>query len=293
MSVPLPGFICIGAQKCGTTTLHNILNQHSDICLPPSKEAHFFHLDDEYSKGMSHWMRQHFRNYQGQELVGVVTPEYLYFENSAPRIKQSLPDTKLVVIIRDPVDRAYSNYLMSWRRGIESEKFLDALELEDFRIHNGLFEKINFSYISRGLYAKQISNYLSLFGREQIHIMLFEELVSNPKETIEGLLCFLDLPVPKDLNFSVKSNSATQAKFRLVSKLFYTDNFLKKSLGSVLKSTKLKRRIYNRINTLNSSNQEIPELTIEEKTIAYSRYFKSGIESLEDLLGFDLKEWKL
>jgi len=104
-----PNFICLGAQKPGTTTLHDILKQYPEIFLPKDKEAPFLIVSEAYDKGVGWWLNHYFSDYNNESILGVMTPEYLYYEEVPNRILESCgPDVKLIIILRQPLDRAYS-----------------------------------------------------------------------------------------------------------------------------------------------------------------------------------------
>ena len=134
----LPNFVCVGAQKSATTTLHTILTQHPNIYLPKVKETKFFLNYGSYEKGIRFYSQEYFGDWAGQKAVGEFCPEYMYFEYVAKRLYEYFgPELKIISTLRNPADRAYSHYLMSKRRTIENEKFEKAIELEHKRINHG------------------------------------------------------------------------------------------------------------------------------------------------------------
>lgn len=188
----LPNFLCIGVQKAGTTWLYHILRQHPEIFLPVHKELHYFDIEKNYSRGID-WYRQHFVGAEQHRVVGEMTPIYIYYRHVAERIRTLLGDRiRLLIVLRNPVDRAYSHYWMSFRRKYETLSFEEAIMREPERMKMGDFERRHFSYISRGKYAEQIRWYLKYFDRARIHIALFEELIAHPAKVVRKLLEFLD-----------------------------------------------------------------------------------------------------
>ena len=154
-------FFVIGAQKAGTTSIHNILSKHPKLCLPTIKETHFFSKNENYIKG-NKWYYSWFDN-MSDKILGEVDPEYLYYPEAAKRIKKNFTNPKFIVVLRHPMERAYSHYLMSVRRGYETLSFENAIINEQKRLKKGWFSKQNFSYLDRGNYYNQISNYKSIF----------------------------------------------------------------------------------------------------------------------------------
>lgn len=112
-------FLCIETQKAGTTLLYEILRLHPEIFLPHDRR-HFFDLDEHYNKGIE-WYKQFFQNSEHYKIIGTITPVYLFFEYVTERIKDTLDtDIKFLIILRNPIDRAYSHYWMSFKRGYET-----------------------------------------------------------------------------------------------------------------------------------------------------------------------------
>jgi hypothetical protein len=207
-----PDFLIIGAQKCGTTSLFNYLSQHPELFLPDEKEVHFFDL--QYHLGID-WYRNIFNT--GEEgrvkLKGEASPYYIFHPLVAERVFRHFPGVKLIVLLRDPVDRAYSHYMHSRRMELEPMgSFEDAIESEPARtwdekrrILSGEIENSdafrNFSYISRGLYFQQISHWLKYFPREQIYCIKSEELFTNPGPVYSELCSFLGISDYNNVKF--------------------------------------------------------------------------------------------
>ncbi len=176
----LPNFLCIGTQKGGTSFLFNLLNQHPQIFIPNIKEIHFFDVDDNYKKGPD-WYQYFFRQAKGYKAIGSITPSYMFFEYVPKRIKHTLgSNINFLVILRNPVDRAYSHYWMSFKRGYERLPFEQAILMEHKRIKMGYFEKNNFSYVTRGFYYEQLIRYFDIFPKENFLILIFDDFIKNP-----------------------------------------------------------------------------------------------------------------
>jgi hypothetical protein len=186
----LPAFLCIGAQKSGTTLLYEILSHHPQIFLPRERE-HFFDIDETFRQGID-WYRHYFRGSSPDKITGDVIPAYIFFEDVPLRIRDMLgTGLKFIAILRNPVDRAYSHYWMSFRRRYETRSFEDAIVLEHARMRKGYFERNNFSYVSRGFYTEQIARYTALFPAGNLKIVLFEEFTRDPARHAEEILRFL------------------------------------------------------------------------------------------------------
>lgn len=187
----LPNFFVVGAQKAGTTSLHHYLSEHPEIYLPKQKETKFFVEDDRYAKGIADYEATYFSEWNGEKAVGEIDPDYMYFEMAIERIAKHFLNPKFIFVLRNPVDRAFSGYLMAYRRGLEKSSFEEALLLEEQRIKQGYFENLHYSYVQRGFYYRQISRLLDRWDISQMCFLLSEDLMSSPKETLAICCNFL------------------------------------------------------------------------------------------------------
>jgi hypothetical protein len=152
----LPSFFVVGAQKAGTTSLQDWLSQHPDICLPDIKETGFFNRDDVYIRGISWYVKQ-FPKCRSADVMGEINPEYMFCKKAAFRIREWIKSPKIIFLLRNPVDRAYSHYRMTVRRGYEELSFSNALLSEKVRLLADTdFNQVHFSYMARSYYSDQI-----------------------------------------------------------------------------------------------------------------------------------------
>jgi hypothetical protein len=187
--MPMPTFVIAGAQKCGTSSLTATLRQHPQFFMSMPKELHFF--DRHFDRGLS-WYREQFTPAGRHLQIGEATPAYLYDAEARARLAETLPAAKFVVILRDPVKRAYSHYWHTRRRGQEDETFERALELEARRLSsNSLVARSRFSYADRGHYVDQLSDLEARHDRSLIHLLLLEDLIADRQATLRQLLEFL------------------------------------------------------------------------------------------------------
>lgn len=193
---PLPNLVIAGAQRAGTTTLHHLLASHPQVFFPQRpQEIHFFDHDAAYARGLDAYRRL-FRGWRGERWVGQTSPLYL-FEPAVPaRLHAALPEARIVVILRDPVARAYSHYWLEVRYGWESESFERALELERARLARGFAARRHHSYVARGRYAEQLARYLELYPRERLLVLLQEDLKRDGEAFVERCARFLELDAP-------------------------------------------------------------------------------------------------
>jgi hypothetical protein len=206
----LPSFLVIGAQRAGTTSFFSNLCRHPQVGRPAGKELHFFNYD--YWRGVT-WYRAFFptvaarqlARLRGSDLVtGEATPYYLFHPAGPARVAETLPDVKLIVLLRNPVDRAYSHYQKMCRMGVERLSFENALAAEERRLA-GEQERLasdpdyrsdhhrRHAYIARGLYADQLERWFAIFPRDRFLVLLAEDYFARPAETYAETLDFLGL----------------------------------------------------------------------------------------------------
>jgi len=195
-AVRLPDFIIGGAPRSGTTWLYELLDRHPDVYMarPLKPEPKFFLVDHLYDKGLPFYSDTWFAAVPDRRLAGEKSTDYLESRDAAERIARDLPNVKLVFILREPADRAYSNYLWTKMNGLETEEFATALHLEERR-EQELPERWKFarpfSYFSRGLYADLLGEYFKRFPREQILILNFQDILDRPQRIAGRLHEFL------------------------------------------------------------------------------------------------------
>jgi hypothetical protein len=187
--MPLPTFVIAGAQKCGTSSLSATLRRHPAFFMATPKELHFF--DRHFDRGVS-WYEDQFNPAPRHRQLGEATPSYLYDADARARLGATLPGCKFVVILRDPVKRAYSHYWHTHRRGQENQPFEKALELEPKRLAEGTrAQRARFSYTDRGHYVDQLADLAAHHDRSLIHVLLLEDLIAERMATLERLMTFL------------------------------------------------------------------------------------------------------
>ncbi|HEY1916967.1 MAG TPA: sulfotransferase [Streptosporangiaceae bacterium] len=209
----LPGFLIVGAQRSGTTSMSRMLGQHPAVAhTAMNQEVHYF--DTSYGRGLG-WYRSHFplaprarRAAAGLDVAPVAfdsSPYYMFHPLAPERIHRDLPGVKLVVLLRDPVERSYSAHAHESAHGFETEPFERALELEEGRLRGeaermtadpgyNSFSYQHHSYRARGRYAEQLERLTELFGRERLHVVDSGDFFADPGPAYGGVLDFLGLP---------------------------------------------------------------------------------------------------
>lgn len=243
-------FIVVGVQKAGTTALYFYLRDHPQICMAKVKEVHFFDRDDLFGCG---WKRvkslreliyhSYFPSVGKGCLVGEATPSYMYHPMAIPRIWEYNPKIKLLAVLRNPIERAYSHWNMERQRGKETLPFLSAIEKENERLRKALPRpNLAYSYLDRGFYTEQIRRLWRFFCQEQVLFIKHDDLLNRPNEVMNTVFDFL----------GVERRSVAM---RIVHS-----------------------RSYER------------KMTPEERKKLYKIY-KHEIACIEDLLGWDCRDW--
>lgn len=186
-------FLVVGAQKAGTTALDAYLREHPELCLPEGKkELHFF--DSETMMRRPRWYKEYvyhrnFRHCHSCQKMGEVTPCYLFREEYLRRIHKYNPDVKLMISLRDPVSRAYSQWNMQRQRGWEKRDFITAIKEDG----SCLDVDKRFAYVQRGFYSRQIRSVLKYFPREQVLYILQDDLLHDPQKVLDDVASYLNV----------------------------------------------------------------------------------------------------
>lgn len=208
----LPDFLVIGAEKCGTTSLYRHLIRHPRVVHASTKEPHFF--DYHWEEGPV-WYRAHFpltvrrtvaRLVGGAELrTGEASPDYVFHPHAAARVRELLPQAMLIVLLRNPIDRAFSHYNQQVRKLRETLSFEAAIAAEPARVDEELGRLVadarhpvhahvtRFSYLARGRYAEQLERWLACFDRRQLLVVQSEALFADPETQLRRAHAFLEL----------------------------------------------------------------------------------------------------
>lgn len=250
--------------RSGTTALNSYLREHPDIAVSSTKEVHFF--DSFYDRGVD-WYREQFPHSQSAQAVGEATPNYMFSITALDRIKETLPDVKLIVMLRNPIDRAYSHYWHDRARGKTKGDFAENVtrELE------GNDQSLN--YLARGRYRTQIEHILERFPATDLHVEVFEDMVVRPDDVYSSVCRFIgvdDSIRPGGLGTPV-------------------NNFIEfRSLGLRRASQKLPGRLRDMIGRLNiKGNESYPPMPTRLRN-RLAEEFGVANQGLEGLIGRSL-----
>lgn len=300
-----PNFLIVGAAKSGSTSLYQYLIQHPEVFMPSNKEPNFLVAQYQLQtspKCPSYKVDQHRIIFNENDYfslfdkandkhkaIGEASVTYLYKPDYAiPEIKKHLGNPKIIIILRNPVKRALSQYSYICELGQESESLHIALKRENERISKNWSS--NFSYIDQGRYFNQLKAYLNEFG--EVKIFILEEFIQDPQFHMSELYKFLEIDDSFKNNFEEHFNSSGIPKSRLVHNLLtnkvYSKNIAKKLLSPFFSENKL--RLYSRkVRALNHKGKI--KFEIEDELKLY-QVFKEEIDSIELLLNKDLNIWR-
>jgi hypothetical protein len=271
----LPDFIVVGAMRAGSTALSRLLRRHPQ-CFMGTHELYFFSRDWNWKRGID-WYAQHFTDWNGEPIVGEKTVSYSYRPALVPsvpeRIASVLPSVKLIWTLRDPIDRAYSQYWHAMRYGQEHLDFEAALEARrrpDWR-----------AYRDRGIYVEQIQRYLDFFPREQMRFVRFDDLLASPERTLRPLFDFLgvDANAAIDVQLDVEERNRGGPPRNAF-------------LGRLLARAPLwvREHWFRRLFHLNRSTKQCPPMK-EETRDALAEFYRPYNEELRSLIQMDTSTW--
>jgi hypothetical protein len=283
-----PDFLIVGAQKSGTTTLHYSLSAHKNIFMSNPKELNFFHNDDNYKKGIN-WYSQHFANCRENQIAGESSPEYIHYNIVPGRIAALLPNVKIIILLRNPIDRAYSAYWHAVRHAGEHLNFESAIEIEQKRIRNDSYAEKYYSYLTRGNYISSVREYFNWFPADNISIIIAEDYFQNPVAIIKILLQFLSLDYYSDfleIAPSVLLNKGRALKSRKVQR-FYV--LLKLNFPFLETYFPVFTTFFSK---LNRAGDNYSPLSYETRKLLWD-YYNNSICELENFTGRQITNWSM
>lgn len=309
-----PQFLVVGVVKGGTTALYNLLARHPAIYLPPIKETHFFaradmhpqdfareyKLDverdlDRYIKdGMKEVVHSahvvdpvHYRALFAQasqgQVTGEVCPSYACSPSAAAAIRQSGPNAHIFFVLRDPVKRAWSQYLMNLREGKTTEQdFLVEVRRDAERSRTGW--GVNHQYLALGMYSAQVERFMQLFPKHQVHVLLHEQFKASPADVLRQVLVPLGLELPASLDLGGKFNEAALPRNATINRLLVRSGALAKVKALV------PRKFRSGFKQILYSGRSLPELPAAQAEELW-KYYASDVDALSAMIGMNLRQW--
>lgn len=282
-------FAIIGAQKAATTTLHDLLKQHPGIAFPPTKEDNYFALDDVYRLGNKHLAMQYANALPNQKIGHAYVHLMYYASVCAPRMWEHNSQMKLVALLRNPVERAYSAFWYARSRGWEGcENFEDAIRREEAGgISDNFTHQGNLTYLQHGHYADQLQVFIDTFGCDAVRVHFQDELRCNPVELCRSLFEFIGVDSSFLVDGTVKSNIASRPRFETLPRLVNNPSLLKHVYQSIMPyelRRLINRKVLQRIESLNQTVYEYPPMRKETRA-RLEAYFAPHNERLQTLVG--------
>jgi hypothetical protein len=293
--ITMPNFLIIGAGRAGTTSLYHYLNQHPQVYMSPIKETNFFAYESEDQDRLKRnsfpitsieAYRVLFQGVTNEKAIGEASPRYISSPVAAQRIKYYIPHAKLIAILRNPVERAYSSYLMHTRDGRETRTFPQAIREEEL----GMADKLLYGqrhYVYLGFYYTQLVRYFNLFDRTQIAVYLFDDLKADATGVLKDIFRFLDVD-EFVLDMSIRYNVSGIPANKILKPLLgrsQTTYTLRRIFPVWLRQTAL-----NFWEAWRSRRLIKPPLSTEVRGKLIAVY-REDILQLQDLIQRDLSKW--
>ena len=304
----LPNFLIIGAARSGTTTLHYVLGQHPQIYMSPNKETNYFSfycsdgavpivtrkedvrvIDQRSVKTLDEYCMQ-FRGVVNEIAIGESSPSYLLMPDVPATIQRMIPDAKIIAILRQPIDKAYSHYLRKVQTNIYSlaDDFGEVLEMDNARVAR---EGRGASFLAHCQYSECLKRYYDMFDRDRIKVCLFDDMEQRPAEFYADLFTFLGVDPTFVPDSRTKYNQSVLEKqnpilYKLMVRLELRRRAIKHLPPRMAQSA---FRLGHRL--LSASVKRPPSLSDEARRELTQRYFADEIRRLEALIGRDLSHW--
>jgi len=296
-TVKLPNFLIIGVQKAGTTSIYNYLNQHPQVYMSSVKETNFLERDwqlvdpeiqDKYPKRICSEEKYFrlFENVGGEIAIGEASPNYLFhYDLSIPQILKYVPNAQLITVLRNPTDRAFSDYLMHVR---------DAVGKNHQPLAEQIKKRSQQSFVLRkGLYYEPLKHFIDTFGKEKISVFLYDDLCQDAVKFMQEIYTCIGVDSTFVPNTSHKAQVAQVPKNESINNILKTKNPLRNSVGFVLRyilPEETRQKIRNGLINLNSSGKDKISLSSTDKE-ACLNFYREDILKVQDLINRDLSAW--
>lgn len=314
-TMKFPNFFVVGAGKCGTTTLYHILFQHPEIFMSPIKEPNHFCTDikeeefseqfkliekrkninlDEYLNGpmterkfgyfvpKSEDYKKLFKNVKNEKAIGEISNSYLFSKVAAQNIKDAVPDAKIIIILRNPIDRMVSHYKANIRDGKALKPFYE--EVTDDYNKNPKGWCISHSYFEVGQYADQVDRYLKVFGKENVKVLWFEDWKKNSSNMAREIFTFLGVDPNIQIDPEERQHTTTEPRSKKLVYLLSQSGIKKPALRLFPQSWR------EPIKSIFFNNKASFAITPDERK-KLQDFFRADIEKLQSLLNVDLSKW--
>ena len=282
-------FFIVGAPKAGTTSLYHYLNEHSEIEMSSQKEPDFFSdqsLQKQklyYDKNRIDTLEKYNSLFEREDVIlrGDSSVSYLFYEDVPHKIITYNPDAKIIIMLRNPIDRAFSHYLMDYSLGLISESFETIIQKQSKHKNANLFYQ---QYIQLSEYTKQIKRYLEVFSKDNIHFIDYEDFKNDTSDVVNSVFLFLGVNDDFQPYLKKKYNTYTAPKNSLI-RYVYSFVAFRKMVANIL-SKNLTKTIRNLL-FRSDKKPQLPELTRN----FLKKHFESDVRELSELLNKDFTKW--
>ena len=292
-----PNLFIVGAPKCGTTSLHYYLNQHPDIFLCKPKEPNYYNTDLIRTNRIKREDYFALFDNDNAKYIGEATPLYLMSKDAPINIKKDSPNAKIIIAIRKPSDLLFSAYYQNKYNLIEeASSFEEAINGEEKRkktlVKTKTGEPIDRLIYSRFVnFTTQISRYIETFGKENVHVIIFDDLKRNTEVEVRKVLDFLGIDNKAEIDFSVQNVSKTNKSELIAKHLHSPPSFLRKLVVLVV-PTSVTNKIYRYLKKANTDTKQKnkPRISPETEKVLIEKYIPE-VENIEKLLDVNLSNW--
>ena len=302
--VKLPDFLIVGAQKSGTTSLHYYLKQHPQIFMPKVKELWFFSFMDAPPE----WVREraqrglptiiklddyisYFAKASDSQVMGEACPIYLYkYSDTIRNIKrvyrEKHKDLKIIIILRNPAERALSHFMMNRRQGEPLEDLMEAVKLEviDRRLEEN-WSLVYYDYVGFGMYHEQVRAFMEEFPHAKV--FLYDEFCVDALKVVREIFAFLGVDKGFTSDVGIRHNVSGDTRFGLLDRLVHAQYPLKRLL-KLFVPHEMRQRLMHKVDEKNIQRKQMPD-DIRKELI--ERYYKDNILKLQKLINRDLSSW--
>ena len=282
-------FFIVGAPKAGTTSLYHYLNEHPQVEMSSQKEPDYFSDKAIQEQGMYYGKNRinTLEKYESlftkkkEVIYGEGSVSYLFYENVAEEIKKYNSNAKIIVMLRNPIDRAFSHYLMDYRLGLVSDSFEDIINKKSKHKNAHLFYQ---QYIEVSEYAKQIQRYVNVFIPDNVLLIDYEDFKKNVSGTVDVVYGFLNISTEFAADVNTKHNTFTMPKNKGI-RFIYSFVFLRKSLAFMFPKSVVKN-----IRNLLFKADKKPKL-LKETRSQLKQFFSNDVKVLGEILDKDYSKW--
>lgn len=279
----------IGVQKAATTSLHRYMGMHPQVHTHERLEFAFFVDDDEYTDGFDSIYGKYFKRVDTARKLLIKNVGIIYYEDAIKRLRKHNPDVRILVVLRNPVDRAYSAYQYAKMMGFEKSVSFEAAIQQDLQAIPDKIIRGTVDYLGRGNYTEQLHVLYRYFPKDQVKVLLQEDLQLNPEANLKDCFAFCGLDDSYVPDFSKKFNESGRARLPWIMQLLKRTRAIRKKI-SILIPASFRKQVLSGIETMNRKDFK-PEPIREETKRYLQSYFSEKNLRLGEMLGRDLSGW--